>query len=92
MSRLPDAQLIRMALNVLEDASAKAHDEPVERSWGIRLALAYLGSRKQCERWPFDTFWQELDTANANDRWSCLNAALNGIYVQLQIKRKIPVA
>ncbi|WP_420606500.1 hypothetical protein [Novosphingopyxis sp.] len=87
MSYVTDSQLIRIALNVLEDAAARSHDEPVRRTYGIRLALGYLVGRRQCDRWPFDAFWQALELARPNDRWTSLNAALNGIYLQLRMRR-----
>ncbi len=91
MTRVSDGQLVKMALSALEDAVARAHAGPVERTWGLKLALAYLASRRQCERWPFDTFWAQMGEASANERWTSLNAALNGIYKQLQIRKEMPV-
>lgn len=91
MSHVTDSQLMRVALQVLEEAAAQAHDEPVRRTYGIRLALGYLTSRRHCERWPFDTFWTQMGEPSANERWTSLNAALNGIYKQLQIRREMPV-
>ena len=87
MSHVRDSQLVRVALHILEEAAAQAHDEPVRRTYGIRLALGYLASRRHCERWPFDAFWKALEITKPNGRWTSLNAALNGIYLQLQVKR-----
>lgn len=89
MTQLTEAQLVAMALKVLEDAAAVAQHEQVRRSWGIRLALAFLVSRRSCERWPFDAFWKNMDDRHQQGRWANVNAALNGIYKQLGIRRAV---
>ncbi|MBH9537878.1 hypothetical protein [Novosphingopyxis sp. YJ-S2-01] len=76
-----------MALNALEEAVRAAEDRPVRRSWSIRLALAYLASRKDCERWPFTAFWRSLEIKDDKARRVVLNSNLNGIYRQVGVLR-----
>lgn len=54
--------LAPLALRTLEDALAQivAADGPIERTWGQRLALAWLAHEGVAERWQCDAFWREL--------------------------------
>lgn len=80
-----------MALNALEEATAKAHHTAVSRSWALRLALAYLGSRASERpdfvRWPFDRFWDAIGSTDRIGRWQNMNASLNGIYIAVGVER-----
>ena len=85
--RVADEKLIQFALRALEEAAGAAMLAPVERTFAIRLALAYLASRHSCERWPFDQFWQALPYEQHRGRRASITASLNGIYVQIGRKR-----
>lgn len=85
--QISETRLVNLALRALEEAAAEAVYAPVQRTIGLRLALAYLASHKECERWPFDSFWQALLTVRQKDRSAGVVASLNGIYLQLGIKR-----
>lgn len=80
-----------MALDALEEAFAAARDEPVRRTWALRLVLAYLATRTRHgsspERWPFDNYWRALAHDRPQDRTAILNAALNAIYLAVGQKR-----
>ena len=67
--------------------------EALRRSWSLRLALAYLALRK-CDgaapaAWAFELFWRSLEEPRVQDRWSKLNAALNGIYLAVGQNRDL---
>ena len=91
MPPVSEQRLVRLALDALEEAAAAAHLAPVRRTWGLRLALAYLGSRERqgspAPRWPFDQFWRCLTDERRQERWANLNAALNAIYLGVGEKR-----
>lgn len=53
-------RLSRLALQVLEDAAARAHCGDVKRTWGHRLALELLVQRGFAERWQAAQFWENL--------------------------------
>lgn len=53
-------RLTRLALRTLEEVTAQAKHRPVEHSWGIALALAYLHSVGLMKRWQAETFWREM--------------------------------
>jgi hypothetical protein len=80
-----------MALNALEEITAKAHHVPVARTWALRLALAYLASRAserpEFVRWPFDSFWSAITSPDRIGRWQNMNASLNGIYIAVGVER-----
>lgn len=68
--------------------------EHVPRLWskrgaetGARLPSQPLNVRALAVRHVLDANGE----ASANERWTSLNAALNGIYKQLQIRREMPV-
>lgn len=85
--RIDEKKLIGLALRVLEEAFARSQDAPVARSFAIRLALAYLASTRDCERWPFDGFWRWIISADNKSRAANLTCNLNGIYRQLGVRR-----
>jgi len=91
MPLISEQRMVRLALDTLEEAAAAAHSAPVRRTWGVRLALAYLVSRERhgsaAPRWPFDQFWKCLPDQKQQDRWANLNAALNAIYLSVGEKR-----
>jgi len=72
-------------------AAAAAHHAQVRRTWGVRLALAYLASRERlgssAPRWPFDQFWKCLPDQRQQERWASHNSALNAIYLSVGEKR-----
>jgi hypothetical protein len=88
---ITDSRLVGLALDALEEALAAAREQPVGRTWALRLALAFLASRtrqgSRSERWPFDHYWQALEHPRPNDRSASLNAALNAIYLSVGVKR-----
>ena len=87
--RPDDDSLTRLALLALENAMDEARSRPVRRSYGMRLALAYLFSRQDCERWPFDLFWRFLPSEEEKGRVANLSAALNGIYLQIGVRKMV---
>jgi len=84
-----ESRLVAFALHALEEAAAQAHHGEVRRTWGLRLALAYLASRDRSDhtRWAFEQFWRGLGHPRPRERWTVLNAALNGIYRAIGQKR-----
>ena len=77
----------------MEEAAARAHDEPIEPTRALKFALAYLANRSR-DRWPFDELYRELTTKTLENteaqrfgRWQGINSALNGIYLQLGVER-----
>ena len=86
---LAEEDLIRLALQTLEDAATEALASPVQRTNGVRLALAYLASRSDCERWPFDGFWKWLPYEEKQGRAANVTANINGIYEQIGRKREL---
>lgn len=91
MPPITERRLVSFALDALEEALATARDQPVRRTWALRLALAFLASRTRhgssSDRWPFDHYWQALEHPRPNDRSASLNAALNAIYLAVDVKR-----
>lgn len=86
--RIDPADLRHVALLALEDAMDRSRHGPVERTFGIRLALAYLASTADCERWPFDEFWRWMVHADLKGRTAHMTGSLNGIYRQLGVRPK----
>lgn len=76
-----------MALDALEQILALSAEDCVRRTRSIGVCLAYLASRNVAERWPFDEFWKWLVCEDKHVRSGNLNRCLNGIYVQLGVKR-----
>ena len=64
----------------------------MEPSAGLRFVLAWL-ARDAAERWPFDSFWTAATRSGGVTycdefgRRQTLRAAINGIYVQLGLRR-----
>ena len=75
--------------------AAQAHAGPVCRTWALRLALGYLASRApeghHAMAWAFGTFWRSLKDSRPQERWSTMNAALNGIYLAVDRRRDLSV-
>ena len=86
--RISEDKLVHLALLAVEDAAEQARPAPIRRTFGLRLALAYLASRQDCERWPFDQFWQWSVHADDNGRRMHIIGSLNGIYRQLGVSAK----
>jgi hypothetical protein len=90
-----DSRLTSFALRALEDAGAQAYRGPVSRSWGLRLALAYLTSPpdegQQACAWAFEVFWRSMGEQRPQERWGKINAALNGIYLAVGREREFAV-
>lgn len=91
MPLVADEKLTLFALSALEEATAAAHEQPLRRTWALRLALAYLASkvpqRPPEGRWPFIHYWRSLSHPRPQDRWANMNAALNGIYLAVGHRR-----
>jgi hypothetical protein len=100
--RLAPERLKFIALAALEEAAEGTHQAPVEPSYALRFALAYLYAISGEERWPFDGFWQaatrdwgkEEATRGAAGigRSQSTNACLNAIYRALRMKRDYDAA
>jgi hypothetical protein len=91
MRRIGHQEILQLALEAIEEATAAAHLGPVPRTRGLALALAWLlhfgKDGDPPPRWPFDSFWEGLATERGHDRWSAVNAAANGIYRALEVPR-----
>ncbi len=86
-----DSKLVDMALVALEEVAALCHVRKVERSRALAVVLAYLASRGEGDRHPYDLFWRACGTAGPKERWSYVNSALNGIYRAAGRKRDLAV-
>lgn len=85
-------QLRDKAIAALEEAVRRSERQPLKRSAALAFVMAYL-----CEIMPSDAsgdgpavlqwFWESLVTEHDIGRSQNLNAALNGIYLQLGLKR-----
>jgi hypothetical protein len=53
-------RLMVLAMRTLEDALAQAMHGPVPRTWGHRLALAWLANARIALAWQTRTFWQAM--------------------------------
>jgi hypothetical protein len=91
MPPISDSRLVTIALDALEEAFAAAREQPVRRTWALRLVLAFLASRtrhgSRPDRWPFDNYWRALAHERPQDRTAILNASLNAIYLAVGEKR-----
>jgi hypothetical protein len=91
MPSLSEHRLVIIALDALEEAFAAAREQPVKRTWALRLVLAFLASRARHgsspKRWPFDNYWRALAHERPQDRTAILNASLNAIYLAVGEKR-----
>jgi hypothetical protein len=92
--RFSEDQLVAKALAAIEAVEQRAQHGPIEPTPELRFVLAYLANRAP-ERWPFDQVWQlatgrSLDDTLAADfgRSQGLLAAVNGVYVQLGLRRR----
>ncbi|MEO8453612.1 MAG: hypothetical protein ABI454_00485 [Sphingomicrobium sp.] len=85
--RIKEDRLVAMALVVLEEVAATCHHRPVPRSRALALVLAYLAARGAGDRCHYDSFWRSVDHPRSQDRWSGVNASLNGIYLSAGVKR-----
>lgn len=86
-----DSKLAEMALVALEEVAALCHVRSVERSRALAVVLAYLASRAQGDRGPYDRFWRAVGTAGPKERWAYVNSALNGIYRAAGRKRDLAI-
>lgn len=98
MTRLGDKALTRFALLTLEDATTRAHAGPIERSWAIKLALAFLYDRHGGERRWYDQFWATMDkgalsrhSAYLSDvhRHNAMHASMEAIYRAAGVQRTV---
>ena len=82
---------MEIALTVLEDAAERARHDTVEQTPVIALALACLIMRQAPNqpwvRWPFEAFWRHLPGKSDIGRSANVQAALNGIYLAVGVKR-----
>lgn len=53
-------RITQLAIRALEEAVARAHSEPVEPDWGLRLALEWLVQIGVAQRWQAQSFWDEM--------------------------------
>lgn len=87
MTFVSEDRLVTMSLDALEQILCLSDQDSVRRTRSIALVLAYLASRNVAQRWPFDEFWKSLVCEDDKIRSGNLNRCLNGIYLQLGIKR-----
>ena len=83
--RLTEKRLLQMALSALEEVAAACHYRPVSRSKALARP-AYLASRGRGVRSPY-SFSRSVGHPRPQDRWSSVNASLNGIYLAAGVKR-----
>ncbi|GGZ02813.1 hypothetical protein GCM10011614_17360 [Novosphingobium colocasiae] len=60
LGRMRIDRLTRLALRVLYDAAAEAEGGAPQRTWGHRLALAWLVERGVADQWQAAAFWRDL--------------------------------
>lgn len=89
--KLTDSRLDDMAFGALEEVAATCHHRPVEQSRALALVLAYLASRTDSVRLPFDLFWRSIAKSRQHERWQAVNASLNSIYLAAGRKRDLAV-
>ena len=79
-----------MALSALEEVAARCRHAPQRKTRPLALVLAYLASRKlpQSERYAFDQFWRSVATHYGVTRNAMVNAAINGIYLAIGVRRQ----
>jgi hypothetical protein len=94
--RLDPEHITRLALLTLERASRDAMSGVVERTWGIRFALAYLHRFCMVSKDHCDSFWkgiadphpsQATEYASNLCRGNHCNATLNAIYRAAGVER-----
>lgn len=80
-----------LALQAIEEAACAVYHGPVKRSPGLALALAsllYFGKPGELlPRWPFESFWRDLECEKDHDRCGSVTAATNAIYLALGEQR-----
>ena len=60
MQRPTDSDITDLAFRTLEDVLARAHNGPVQHSWGVKLALAWMSSKGATLDWHCRSFWQVM--------------------------------
>ena len=88
--RIDEERLTEMALSALEEVAAHCRHAPQRQTRSLALVLAYLASRKlpQSDRYAFDQFWRSVATHYSITRNAMVNAAINGIYLAVGIRRQ----
>ena len=86
---LSDSRLEEMAFAALEDVAAVCLQRPGDRSRALALVLAYLASRANGPRWPYDRYWQSIIGPRDVERCQSVNASLNAIYLAAGRKRTL---
>lgn len=93
MLRFTDDELLAKALAAIEAVEKRARQGPIAQTPELRFVLAYLANRAP-ERWPFDEAWKQAtrdivggSAASGFGRRQSLLAAINGIYLQLGVRR-----
>lgn len=93
MPRFSEEQLVAKALAAIEAVEERADQGPIEATPELRFVLAFLANHAP-ERWPFDECWRLVTSPPADStaasgfgRRQGLLAAINGIYVQLGLRR-----
>lgn len=98
MSRIGDKALTIFALLTLEDAASRARAAPIDRSWAVKLALAFLYDRHGGERYWYDQFWAAMDkgalsrhSAYLSDvhRHNAMHASIEAIYRAAGVQRTV---
>lgn len=87
MTFVSEDRLVAKALDALEQILALSAEVRVQRTRSIAVCPACLASRNVSERWPFDEFWNWLYCEDKHVRSGNLNRCLNGIYLQIGVKR-----
>ena len=73
------SQLRKWALDAVDEAAEGAKSKAIERTLGLRFALAFLANFTD-ERWPFDNFWQAIAKPDGKVRNAAVVAAQNAIH------------
>lgn len=104
MGRVDEQRLKGMALAALEEVAARCRHAPQPKTRAVALALAYLAWRSTDPEHrhvakmdaragtpgnPFALFWVAMAHARPNDRGALIEAALNGIYLAVGIRRDV---
>ena len=64
--------ITHLALRTLEDARAHACHGPIDRTWGHRLALAWLAHIEAGKDWHYREFWQQLANPTTTSAAGCV--------------------
>lgn len=98
MERIGDKALTKFALLTLEDAASRARAAPIDRSWAVKLALAFLYDRHGGERRWYDQFWAAMNRSDMSNhsnylsgvmRCNALHAAIEAIYRYAGVQRTV---